>query len=40
MVGPKENDGASQGYVEGEASIRTALLYDPESNIIQVNQWL
>lgn len=40
MVGPKENDGVSYGYVEGEASIRTALLYDPERNIIQVDQWL
>jgi catechol 2,3-dioxygenase-like lactoylglutathione lyase family enzyme len=39
IVGPKENDGPAYGY-DGEASIRTALFYDPDGTIIQVDQWL
>lgn len=39
MVGPKVNDGPSNGY-PGEAQVKTALLFDPERNIIQLDQWL
>ena len=39
LTGPKVNDGPSYAY-PGEARIKTALMYDPERNIIQVDQWL
>ena len=39
LTGPKVNDGPSNGH-PGTASVKTALLYDPERNIIQVDQWL
>ena len=39
LTGPKVNDGPSYGY-PGEARIKTALMYDPERNIIQIDQWL
>ena len=39
LTGPKVNDGPSNGY-PGEARVKTALLYDPERNIIQIDQWL
>jgi catechol 2,3-dioxygenase-like lactoylglutathione lyase family enzyme len=39
LTGPKVNDGPSYAY-PGEARIKAALLYDPERNIIQIDQWL
>jgi hypothetical protein len=39
LTGPKVSDGPSYGY-PGEARVKTALLYDPERNIIQTDQWL
>ena len=39
MVAPKVNDGPSNGYL-GEARVKTALLFDPERNIVQIDQWL
>jgi catechol 2,3-dioxygenase-like lactoylglutathione lyase family enzyme len=39
LTGPKVNDGPAYAY-PGEARIKTALMYDPERNIIQIDQWL
>jgi catechol 2,3-dioxygenase-like lactoylglutathione lyase family enzyme len=39
LAGPKVNEGPSYGY-PGEARIKAALLYDPERNIVQIDQWL
>lgn len=39
LTGPKVNDGPANGH-PGEAKVKTALLYDPERNIIQLDQWL
>jgi catechol 2,3-dioxygenase-like lactoylglutathione lyase family enzyme len=39
LTGPKVSDGPSYGY-PGEARVKTALLHDPERNIIQIDQWL
>jgi len=39
ITGPKNNDGPANAY-SGEATVRTALFYDPEGNIVQVDQWL
>jgi catechol 2,3-dioxygenase-like lactoylglutathione lyase family enzyme len=39
LTGPKVNDGPANGH-PGAAQVKTALFYDPERNIIQVDQWL
>ncbi|OLO25768.1 glyoxalase/bleomycin resistance/dioxygenase family protein [Streptomyces sp. MNU77] len=39
IAGPKNNDGPSYGH-PGEATVRTALFYDPEGNVLQIDRWL
>lgn len=39
IVGPKDNGGEGNAY-PGPAIVRTALFYDPERNVVQVDQWI
>ncbi|WP_433598320.1 VOC family protein [Nocardia sp. CA-135953] len=39
ITGPKNNDGPANAH-PGDATVRTALFYDPEGNVVQIDQWL
>jgi catechol 2,3-dioxygenase-like lactoylglutathione lyase family enzyme len=39
ILGPKVGNGPAYGH-PGEAKVKTGMLYDPERNIIQIDQWL
>ncbi|MVZ99903.1 hypothetical protein F8568_005810 [Actinomadura sp. LD22] len=39
ITGPSENDGPANAH-PGAATVRTALFWDPEGNVVQVDQWL